>query len=315
MLKFGEKDHKFGEKTLNLQINMCLMRFFVAILLLLFVILPIRSATKRALLIGISEYPVNKTVKDASWQPIHGANDIDVIGKTLKAQDFKIALLTNKDATALKIRKEFNKLLSNASSGDLIYIHFSCHGQPVEDLNGDEQDGWDEAIVPYDAWKIPIKGVYDGNNHIIDDELNSVIGKIRKKVGVSGFVYVVIDACHAGGIDRGEEEEYLRGTKSGFSLSNKNYVPRMDARSNIPIEHVNGWANVCMLEACRAYQSNYEIKQDGTYYGPLSYYVNQVLQQQSLTRDTKWVESVKQLMERNPKLLKQNMVIQTTLRK
>lgn len=288
------------------------MRKYVAILLLLIAILPTRSATKRALLIGISEYPINRTVKEASWQPIHGANDIDIIGKTLKAQGFKMTILTNKNATALKIHKELDKLLSNAGSGDLIYIHFSCHGQPVEDLNGDEQDGWDEAIVPYDAWKTPIKGIYEGKNHIIDDELNVIIGRIRKKVGATGYVYVVIDACHAGGIDRGEEEDYLRGTKSGFSLSNKKYVPRIDARSNIPIESVNGWADVCMLEACRAYQSNYEIKQDVSYYGPLSFYVNQVLQQQLLTKDTKWVESVKQLMERNPKLVKQNMVIQTT---
>ena len=274
-----------------------------------------RSATKRALLVGISDYPTNIKALDAVWPSIHGANDIQVIGKTLKTQGFKLTSLLNREATAFKIRKAMTKLLSEASTGDLIYIHFSCHGQPVEDLNGDEQDGWDEAIVPYDAWRTPIKGIYDGKNHIVDDELNNVIEEIRKKVGTNGFVYVIIDACHAGGIDRGEEEEYLRGTKSGFSLSNKNYVPRIDARSNIPIDKVSGWADVCMLEACRAYQSNFEIKQDGLYYGPLSYYVNQVLQQQSLTKDTKWVESVKQLMDKNPKLVKQNMVIQTTLRK
>ena len=274
-----------------------------------------RSATKRALLVGISDYPTNIIALDAIWPSIHGANDIQVIGKTLKTQGFKLTSLLNREATALKIRKAMKKLLSEASTGDLLSIHFSCHGQPVEDLNGDEQDGWDEAIVPYDAWRTPVKGIYDGKNHIIDDELNNVIGEIRKKVGTNGFVYVIIDACHAGGIDRGEEEEYLRGTRSGFSLSNKNYVPRIDARSNIPIDKVSGWADVCMLEACRAYQSNFEIKQDGLFYGPLSYYVNQVLQQQSLTKDTKWVESVKQLMERNPKLVKQNMVIQTTLRK
>ena len=47
-------------------------------------------------------------------------------------------------------------------SGDIVYLHFSCHGQPVEDLDGDEKDGWDESIVPYDAWKKPISGIYDG---------------------------------------------------------------------------------------------------------------------------------------------------------
>lgn len=293
----------------------CNMRKYVLAILLFFVMLPVSGLTRRALLVGISDYPTNKMVCEAPWGTIHGTNDIKLIRNTLKTQGFKITTLSNSNATASKIRKALNILQSEAKAGDSIYIHFSCHGQPVEDLNGDEQDGWDEALVPYDAWKMPIKGIYEGKNHIIDDELNVIIGKIRKKVGASGFVYIVIDACHAGGIDRGEEEDYLRGTKSGFSLSSKSYVPRMDARSNIPIEYVNDWANICMLEACRAYQSNYEIKQDGTYYGPLSYYVNLALQQQSLTKDIKWVESVKQLMDRNPKLTKQNIIIQTTQKK
>ena len=293
----------------------CNMRKYVLAILLFFVMLPVSGLTRRALLVGISDYPTNKMVREASWGTIHGTNDIKLIRNTLKTQGFKITTLSNSNATASKIRKALNILQSEAKAGDSIYIHFSCHGQPVEDLNGDEQDGWDEALVPYDAWKMPIKGIYEGKNHIIDDELNVIIGIIRKKVGASGFVYIVIDACHAGGIDRGEEEDYLRGTKSGFSLSSKSYVPRMDARSNIPIEYVNDWANICMLEACRAYQSNYEIKQDGTYYGPLSYYVNLALQQQSLTKDIKWVESVKQLMDRNPKLTKQNIIIQTTQKK
>jgi len=58
------------------------MRKYGAILLLLIAILPIRSAIKLALLIGISEYPVNKTVKEASWLPIHGTNDIDIVDTT-----------------------------------------------------------------------------------------------------------------------------------------------------------------------------------------------------------------------------------------
>jgi hypothetical protein len=31
--------------------------------------------------------------------------------------------------------------------GDIIYLHFSCHGQPFEDMNGDEADGWDESYL------------------------------------------------------------------------------------------------------------------------------------------------------------------------
>lgn len=59
---------------------------------------------------------------------------------------------------------------SKCKNGDIIYIHFSCHGQPVEDIDGDEDDDWDEAIVACDAKKEYLKGVYTGESHIIDDE-------------------------------------------------------------------------------------------------------------------------------------------------
>ena len=292
------------------------LKYIVLISLFAFCCLHLGAATKRALLVGISEYPTNKIEKNATWSPIHGTNDVKLIGRTLGDQGFKVTSLTNANATASKIRKALLKLQSEADSGDIIYIHFSCHGQPVEDLDGDEEDGWDESIVPYDAWKTPITGVYDGSNHILDDELNTSIKRIREKIGVDGFVYVIIDACHSGGSDRGEEEEddeiFLRGTKAGFSLMNKTYIPRIDARSNIPMKAVSGCANLCMLEACRSYQSNYEIKQDGLFYGPLSYYINQTLQNHLLTSDVNWIETVKKKMARNPKLVKQNMVIQTT---
>ena len=79
------------------------MRIYAAILLLLLAILPVRSATKRALLIGISEYPEYKTT-DTSWQSIHGANDVELISKTLKTQGFKISSVINGNATASNIR-------------------------------------------------------------------------------------------------------------------------------------------------------------------------------------------------------------------
>ena len=92
------------------------------IAILLVAILPIRSATKRALLIGISEYPTNKTVKEATWPVIHGANDVQIIGMTLKSQGFRVSTLTNANATASKIRKALAKLQSEAKVGDIVEI-------------------------------------------------------------------------------------------------------------------------------------------------------------------------------------------------
>ena len=136
------------------------------------------------------------------------------------------------------VKVAFNNFTSVCKEGDLVYIHFSCHGQPVEDLNGDEPEGWDEALVPIDAKKVYQKGVYEGKNHIIDDELNEYLREIRTKVGKNGFVYVVVDACHAGSSYRGDEEERItRGTNRGFTASNKPFVPKIDKRGKIEMQN------------------------------------------------------------------------------
>lgn len=233
------------------------MKHYVAILLLLIAILPMRSATKRALLIGISEYPINNKLKDAAWQPIHGVNDVDLVSKTLSAQGFKLSTLKNSNATASKIRRALNILQSETRSGDIVYLHFSCHGQPVEDMNEDEEDGWDESIVPYDAQMVYKKGKYEGGNHIIDDELHSVFQKLMKKVGPSGLVCVVIDACHAGNSYMGYEEDdsFCRGTKKGFSPHGESFHPRINVKGNFPISKSTGQSDIIILEACRSSSS------------------------------------------------------------
>ena len=272
--------------------------------------------TKRAFLVGISEYTNLTQPSDDVWSNIHGVNDVDLLSKTLKKQDFYIKRITDKEATAHRIRKELPRFISNCQPGDIVYFHFSCHGQPVEDINGDEDDGWDEALVPVDAQKVYQKGDYTGENHIIDDELNEYLRSIRTKVGVKGFVYVVIDACHAGSSYRGDEEEdsvIIRGTNKGFSISNKQYTPRIDKRGKIKIEKNASMANICILEACRSYQVNSEIRENGKYYGSLSFYVDRILRTTKLTKNPSWTEKVALLMNKDSRLLRQNPVIETSL--
>lgn len=244
------------------------------------------SQNKRALLIGISDY--GETIEpSSSWCNIHGANDINLLEPTLKNQGFKVEKLSDKKATASAIRKKFQQFEKSIMPGDLIYLHFSCHGQPFEDLSGDEEDGWDEALIPYDAKMIYSEGSYEGKNHILDDEIHDLLFSLRKKAGRSGMVYVIVDACHAGSIEKGEEEDeiILRGTTKGFSKERKLYVPRINTRSHFVVDQNPDMSDICLLEACRSYQSNYEIKQEGKFYGPLSYYVNKTISSMELDKD------------------------------
>lgn len=274
------------------------------------------AQTKRAFVVGISDYIQSG---ENNWGTIHGANDGELITSTLKKQGFKVTKLSNKAATASRIRKGMNSLIASCRKGDVMYVHFSCHGQPYEDLNGDEEDGWDESIVPYDALMVYSKGKYEGANHITDDELHLFFQRIRRAAGENGFVFVVIDACHAGGASRGdddvdEDEIFVRGTRKGFSPRDKEFRPRINSKGHFLITQEVGLANIVILEACRSYQSNYEIKQSGSYYGPLSYYVSQVLSKTTILTNMEWVLKVKKLMDSDRRLTRQNMVYETSLK-
>ena len=63
------------------------------------------------------------------------------------------------------------------------------------------------------------------------------------------------------------------------------------------------------------YTTNYTFtidQQSDEYYGPLSYYVSQVLKKKELTNNLDWVIDVKRLMDSN--LVRQNMVYETSLK-
>ena len=286
-------------------------RMIVALMLCLGT-MSVYSQAKRALLVGISEYPQES---EGAWSPIHGANDVELIYPTLKRQGFEIIKLCNIAAEAKNIREELAELIESCNQNDTIYLHFSCHGQPVVDFDGDEGDGWDESIVPYDAQKHYREGFYVGENHITDDELHRYLHDIRIKVGPHGFVYVVLDACHAGSSYRGENTDdkiYTRGTNKGFSSSNKLFVPRIDKRGTLKVEKADDMSDICILEACRAYQVNCEICEDDNYFGSLSYYVNATLTQTSLSESLEWTEEVRKSMESDIRLVRQNLVIETS---
>ena len=235
--------------------------FCIFLMLLSAVILA--GQERRALLIGIGEYPPG-----AEWTLVHGDNDVRIIREFLLGLGLRgecIETITNEKATKKGILSALERLTKIAGKGDAVYIHFSGHGQQVTDLDGDEEDGFDEAWVPYDAWKKYVAGVYEGENHIIDDEINVCLKKLRAKVGAKGRITLVSDACHSGSGSRGlEDDEYFRGTDEKFILPSR--VARKSGRSNT-IE----WL---FIGACKSYQTNYELKApDGKFYGCLSYVI------------------------------------------
>lgn len=239
---------------------------------------------KRAFMVGISHYDTALT--GYQWNNINGVEDVRLLEPILKKQGFYLTTLLDEEATFQNITNQLTKFIGKTKSGDIVYLHFSTHGQPVEDLNGDEDDGWDESIVPIDAYKLYKKGVYEGNKHLLDDKLNEFVNKLRTKIGTKGMLYVVIDACHAGTSSRANDET-VRGTKVGFTYNNKVFRPSIQKKSHYKIEASSKLSKVMFLEACRPDQVNMEIKVKDKRYGPLSYNIAQALQTKPISTDAK----------------------------
>lgn len=234
------------------------IKYYFIAAMCLFTSLCVFGQTKYGLVIGLGQY------QDKTWGTVHGDKDVTLVKIMLAACGYKdVATLVNKQATKAGILTAFENLSKKCAKGDVVYIHFSGHGQQITDLNGDEEDGFDEAWIPYDAMYAYSKS-YKGENHLIDDEIAKYLNIIKGKIGASGKILLVVDACHSGDSDRGseDEEEYIRGASDDFVIPMER-TPKRIAQIK---------ENWMTLTACKNVQNNCEVKiRNGEFYGILTY--------------------------------------------
>ncbi len=145
-------------------------------------------ADAKALLIGIDRYT---TVSSLMGAP---TNDIEAM-RTYLREDLgmtgaNIRTLRDADATRRNILHAIEDWLIPGTGYALLY--FSGHGFQERDSDGDEQDGWDETLVPVDVQVT--NGV--ANGMISDDEIAVLLARR------AGKTEVIIDACHSGTLTR-----------------------------------------------------------------------------------------------------------------
>ena len=241
----------------------------VNMLFLLSVSLPLQAQTRRALVIGIGQQ------EDKAWGKINGDKDVVYVEAMLKAAKYKevnITMLVNGQATKNGIVKAFKGLVSQCKVGDIVYVHYSGHGQQMKDVHNDEKDGLDECWIPYDAYRKPCKKDR-GEKHLTDDEVNYYLNTIRDKIGDKGKMLVVIDACHSGDGTRGDDDEVVRGVEDIFDAI-KSFIwgTSSSDKGNKKVVNPNAKENRerwITLSACRSDQVNVEMKSPAV--GKLTY--------------------------------------------
>lgn len=148
-----------------------------------------RAPRRKALLIGINyintKNQLRGCINDVSnmyafLTSQYGYSPADIVRLTDDQQN------TASVPTFANMIRAMQWLVKDAQLGDTLFFHYSGHGGQTEDLDGDEENGFDETIMPVD---FQTQGV------ITDDVMNNIMVK-PLQAGVK--MTALFDSCHSG---------------------------------------------------------------------------------------------------------------------
>ncbi|WP_020597520.1 caspase family protein [Spirosoma panaciterrae] len=240
---------------------MCLVNSYLAV------------AAKWGLLIEIGKY---KTGRD----PISTERDVYYMSNTLQQQGFSFQLLQNEAATAASIRAALEALKNRCKEGDKVIIHYGGHGTQLRDQpGGDEVDNFDEALVPYDAPLLDASKNTQSTLFIRDDEIGIYLDALRKTVGPTGHVLILIDACYSGTMSRGQARLRTDNTQSvSQNQTTQTDKPKRSEWFEVPttLQSRGTSSTIVMITGAEANQTLYEVRDsENKSVGPLALYFSQ----------------------------------------
>jgi metacaspase-1 len=138
---------------------------------------------KRALCIGINNYP-------GTDMDLRGCvNDAKDWAATLTGRGYTVQTLVDAQATKAAMVDAIRALVRGGDKGDSLVITYSGHGTYAPDTDGDEVDGLDEGLCPYDIKQGRV---------LIDDEIHQLFAE--RAAGVR--IVLLSDSCHSGTVIR-----------------------------------------------------------------------------------------------------------------
>lgn len=161
---------------------------------------------RNALCIGINNYP-------GTQMDLQGCvNDANDWAAALAERGFKVAKLLDEQATKAAMVAAMNDLIGKAGKSDSLVITYSGHGTYQPDEDGDEADGLDEALCPYD--------LQTNGAALVDDEIRAIFG--ARKAGAR--LVLISDSCHSGTVTRAAKAENDADTRPRF-MPMGNWLP------------------------------------------------------------------------------------------
>jgi hypothetical protein len=232
------------------------------------------SPIKRALLIGIDDYPNLPPARQ-----LYGCvNDVNLMHDLLLRRfgfaEGNINRLCNKEAARDRILKAFKDLVASVETNDVVVVHFSGHGSYLQDVT--KGSGWTETIVPYDSGR---KSTGHRCTDITDVEVNSCL--LDPLVRKTPFVTLLFDSCHSGSILRDDCGTAVRGVDPDGEVRKNHGINSAELSGWLPTpQHRGGGSSLggyALLASCRAGEQAAEIKAREKSYGAFIFLLCKVI--------------------------------------
>jgi hypothetical protein len=178
-------------------------------------------------------------------------NDVRDWRELLESLGFSCVTLLNEDVERSNFYDEFLFHIKAAQRGDYAFIQYSGHGTQVPDVNGDEPDGYDEALYLRD-------GVFS------DDTTN----KILQEINPGANIILAFDSCFSG---TGTRRMDLHADARFHPLHGReNYHVRKIKRHGIVRR--NSGIEYAYLSGCSESQTSADAYIKGEYHGAFTYF-------------------------------------------
>lgn len=247
----------------------------------------------KALLVGINAY---------EGMRLRGCvNDVNRMRELLQQQynmsDDMLHILLDEAATAAAIQEGLRWLAEpdGTQTPPVRLFHFSGHGTFVADESGDEPDGQDEALVPYD---------YQTAGMVLDDTLRELYHTFSPNT----HLVLTMDCCHSGTVHAApatlnrfmvvsrEEQQRIDAARERFEqkrdafeaqkraeLSSQQITQEEHNRAIEQLDQKSHFARdpatttVVILSAAQDQQTAADARLSGDFYGAFSYYLTEAL--------------------------------------
>ncbi len=235
---------------------------------------------RRALCIGINDYP--GTGSDLSGC----VNDARDWAAELQARGYAVSSLLDSQATRATMVGALETLIGGAQKGDTVVFTYSGHGTWVEDADGDEPDGRDEALCPHDIASV---------GALLDDDIRALFD--RRAAGVR--LLLISDSCHSGSVTRGDDSDLDPGGPRARFLPPEAWMKREDlpraprAGALTLIGGMRRAGGDLLLAGCRDEEYSWDTRFGGRPNGAFTYYALKTLRERQPGNYEQWHAAIR----------------------